>query len=68
MMDNESMEEEMEISRTMRAVFYIEGIGIISVGVIGCLINLAAIWRLTIGQVSISPTFYARLFCKKVSR
>ena len=44
------MKEEMEISRTMTAVFYIEGIGIISVGAIGCLINLAAIWRLTIGQ------------------
>jgi len=51
-MDNESMEEEMEISRNMTAIFYIEGIGIISVGAIGCLINL----------VSILPTYYKSVF------
>ena len=32
------------------AVFYIEGLGILLIGVVGCLINGAAIWRLTFGQ------------------
>ena len=30
--------------------FYVEGLGILLTGVIGCFINAAAIWRLTLGQ------------------
>jgi hypothetical protein len=32
------------------AIFYVEGVGISLVGAVGCLINLAAIWRLNFGQ------------------
>ena len=53
-MDYES-EEEQEVTSSdtgssTNAVFYIEGLAILLIGSVGCVINLAAIWRLTFGQ------------------
>jgi hypothetical protein len=45
------MEDENQASdHPNLAVFYIEGLGILLVGIVGCIINLTAIWRLVFGQ------------------